>query len=129
LCIYSGAEETTLDEADLSARADAAAQASAAAAGPSTAKGGKVNARVGSGKRAGRLDLSGVWKRVRVDNYEAFLGAQGATFVQRKLAASLPLVHTFTMSKDLMAFHLTEKGACGCCDSIRFCVYITLRAA
>lgn len=65
---------------------------------------------MGTGKRAGRLDLSGIWKRVRVENYENFLGAQGATFVQRKLASSLPLVHTFTMSKDLMVFNLTEKG-------------------
>lgn len=65
---------------------------------------------MGTGKRAGRLDLSGIWKRVKVENYEAFLGAQGATFVQRKLASSLPLVHTFTMSKDLMVFNLTEKG-------------------
>lgn len=65
---------------------------------------------MGTGKRAGRLDLSGIWKRVKVENYENFLGAQGATFVQRKLASSLPLVHTFTMSKDLMVFNLTEKG-------------------
>jgi hypothetical protein len=65
---------------------------------------------MGTGRRAGRIDLSGTWKRVRVENYENFLGAQGATFMQRKLASSLPLAHTFTMSKDLMAFHLTEKG-------------------
>ena len=116
-CYYfyycSGDDPNGLDESSLSDRADAAAKASSAAAGTTIggkAAGGKENARVGTGRRAGRLDLSGAWKRVRVENYEAFLGAQGATFVQRKLASSLPLVHTFSMSKDLMAFNLTEKG-------------------
>ena len=80
----------------------------AAVAAPKGAAAG--NARVGTGKKAGRLELSGAWKRVKVENYENFLGAQGANFMQRKLASSLPLVHTFTMSKDLMVFNLTEKG-------------------
>ncbi len=80
----------------------------AAAAAPKGAAAG--NARIGTGKKAGRLELSGAWKRVKVENYENFLGAQGANFMQRKLASSLPLVHTFTMSKDLMVFNLTEKG-------------------
>jgi hypothetical protein len=121
VCVYarvptlcSGGDDALLDEASLAARADAAAKASADAAGPSTgvksAAAGKTNARMGTGRRAGRLDLSGVWKRVKVENYENFLGAQGATFVQRKLASSLPLVHTFSFSKDLMAFNLVEKG-------------------
>jgi hypothetical protein len=126
VCVYarvptlcSGGDDALLDEASLAARADAAAKASADAAGPSTgvksAAAGKTNARMGTGRRAGRLDLSGVWKRVKVENYENFLGAQGATFVQRKLASSLPLVHTFSFSKDLMAFNLVEKGTpCVC---------------
>jgi hypothetical protein len=117
--LCSGGDDALLDEASLAARADAAAKASADAAGPSTgvksAAAGKTNARMGTGRRAGRLDLSGVWKRVKVENYENFLGAQGATFVQRKLASSLPLVHTFSFSKDLMAFNLVEKGTpCVC---------------
>jgi len=107
-----GDDEPGLDEANLSARADAAAKASSAAAGPSSggSKAGKANGRVGTGRRAGRLDLSGVWKRVRMENYDNFLAAQGAPFMQRKIAASLPLAHTFTFSKDLMAFNLVEKG-------------------
>jgi hypothetical protein len=116
--LCSGGDDALLDEASLAARADAAAKASADAAGPSTgvksAAAGKTNARMGTGRRAGRLDLSGVWKRVKVENYENFLGAQGATFVQRKLASSLPLVHTFSFSKDLMAFNLVEKGTSMC---------------
>jgi hypothetical protein len=125
--LCSGGDDALLDEASLAARADAAAKASADAAGPSTgvksAAAGKTNARMGTGRRAGRLDLSGVWKRVKVENYENFLGAQGATFVQRKLASSLPLVHTFSFSKDLMAFNLVEKGTpCVCVFSV--CVVV-----
>jgi len=94
-------QESELDEAALSARAAAAAQASADAA---------RNPRVGRGRKAGRLDFSGVWKRVKLENYENFLAAQGASYIQRNLAVTLPLVHTFTMSKDLMAYNITEKG-------------------
>ena len=57
-----------------------------------------------------REDLSGVWRRVRADNYEAFVGAQGAGLMQRKLAASIPLVHTITMDGALTMFRLQEKG-------------------
>jgi hypothetical protein len=112
-----GGEEED-DEDDVSDRAEAASAAAAAAAGgvagsgagKASAAGGKANARVGTGRRAGRLDFSGAWKRVKVDNYENFLGAQGATFMQRKVGPSLPLTHTFTFSKDLNVFNLTEKG-------------------
>jgi hypothetical protein len=93
--------EDEVDEVEAAPAVAAAAPVAGASAG---------NARIGTGKKAGRLELSGAWKRTKVENYENFLGAQGATFMQRKLASSLPLVHTFTMSKDLMVFNLTEKG-------------------
>jgi hypothetical protein len=35
---------------------------------------------------------------------------EGAGFVQRKLASSVPLVHTITMDNQLTAFRLQEKG-------------------
>ena len=61
-------------------------------------------------QRDNRADLSGVWKRVRLVNYENFMGAQGAGFVQRRLAASVAMTHTITMDPDLTAFRLMEKG-------------------
>ena len=57
-----------------------------------------------------RKDLSGVWKRVRLVNYENFIGVQGAGFVQRRLAASMAMTHTISMDPDLTAFRLMEKG-------------------
>ena len=60
--------------------------------------------------RDSRADLSGVWKRVRLVNYENLMGAQGAGFVQRRLAASVAMTHTITMDPDLTAFRLMEKG-------------------
>lgn len=36
----------------------------------------------------------------------------GANFVQRKIAASLPLVHTFTMSNDGLTFQLQGMYVC-----------------
>lgn len=44
-----------------------------------------------------RVDFSGVWKRTNTVNFDAFVGAQGAGYVQRKLAASMALTHTITM--------------------------------
>ena len=38
------------------------------------------------------------------------MGAQGAGFVQRRLAASVAMIHTITMDSDLTAFRLMEKG-------------------
>jgi len=61
-------------------------------------------------KESVRCDLSGVWKRVRTINYEAFLGAQGANFIKRKLGSSIPLTHTITMDAALTRFRLQEKG-------------------
>lgn len=58
----------------------------------------------------GKQDLSGVWKRVRTINYEEVLAAQGAGFVQRKLGASISMVHTITMDADLKSFRLQEKA-------------------
>ena len=44
-------------------------------------------------------------------NFESFIGAQGAGFVQRKLAASMNLVHTISMDSPLLSrFMLKEKG-------------------
>ena len=42
-------------------------------------------------------DYSGIWKRVKAINFEAFAAAQGAGYVQRKLAASIEMVVTITM--------------------------------
>lgn len=47
-----------------------------------------------------KADFSGVWKRVKTVNFDTFVGAQGASFVQRKLAASMPLTQTLTMNPD-----------------------------
>jgi len=44
-----------------------------------------------------RHDFSGTWKRGNTENFEAFVGAQGAGYVQRKLAASMQLTHIITM--------------------------------
>eukprot|EP00595_Chromulina_sp_UTEXLB2642_P002565 CAMPEP_0196766826 /NCGR_PEP_ID=MMETSP1095-20130614/30908_1 /TAXON_ID=96789 ORGANISM="Chromulina nebulosa, Strain UTEXLB2642" /NCGR_SAMPLE_ID=MMETSP1095 /ASSEMBLY_ACC=CAM_ASM_000446 /LENGTH=430 /DNA_ID=CAMNT_0042131117 /DNA_START=1722 /DNA_END=3011 /DNA_ORIENTATION=- len=57
-----------------------------------------------------RLNMSGVWKRTKCINYEAFLGAQGAGYVQRRLAANISMVHTITMNDSLSVFRLQEKG-------------------
>jgi hypothetical protein len=43
-------------------------------------------------------DFSGLWKRVKATNFEDIVGAQGASYVQRKLAASLTVMHTITMN-------------------------------
>ena len=53
-----------------------------------------------------RQNLSGIWKRIRSENYEEFIGAQGGGYVQRKLASSVSLVHTITMNEDLSLFRL-----------------------
>lgn len=58
-----------------------------------------------------RPDMSGVWKRTNTTNFDNFVGAQGAGFVQRKLAASMALVHTITMNPPHMSgLQLQEKG-------------------
>jgi len=44
-----------------------------------------------------KTDYSGVWKRTKVVNFEAFAAAQGAGYVQRKLAASIEMIVTITM--------------------------------
>lgn len=53
-----------------------------------------------SNKDVVKTDFSGVWKRVKTINFDTFVGAQGASYVQRKLAASMPLTHTLTMNPD-----------------------------
>jgi hypothetical protein len=60
---------------------------------------------------AGKVDFSGVWQRTKTHNFEAFIGATGAGFMQRKLAAQMALTHTITMDPPgLQAFRLQEKG-------------------
>jgi hypothetical protein len=58
-----------------------------------------------------KRDLSGVWVRSRTHNVDSYVGAQGAGFVQRKLAVSVAMTHTITMNPpDLTAFRLQERG-------------------
>ncbi len=57
-----------------------------------------------------KVDFSGVWKRVRLENYENLLAAQGAGYVQRKMAASIGMVHTITMDAGCSMFRLQERG-------------------
>ena len=60
---------------------------------------------------ANRKDFSGEWQRVKTHNIEAILGATGAGFMQRKMGAQMPLMHTITMDyPTLRAFRLHEKG-------------------
>jgi hypothetical protein len=60
---------------------------------------------------AGTVNMSGVWTRKRSDNIEAFLGANGAGFAQRKLGGKMALVHTITMNgPELSATRLQEDG-------------------
>jgi hypothetical protein len=62
-------------------------------------------------KSISQRDLSGVWIRSRTHNVDSYVGAQGAGFVQRKLAVSVAMTHTITMNPpDLTAFRLQEKG-------------------
>jgi hypothetical protein len=55
-------------------------------------------------------DFTGIWQRVKAVNFEEFIGVQGAGFLQRKIAASMPLTHTIVMDKGLQAFRLKETG-------------------
>ena len=52
----------------------------------------------GSSSAAALTDFTGLWKRVKTTNFEEIVGAQGASYVQRKLAASLTVMHTITMN-------------------------------
>jgi hypothetical protein len=56
------------------------------------------------------FNMTGVWKRVKLDNYENFLAAQGASYVQRKLAMSISMTHTITMDDACTVIRLQEKG-------------------
>jgi len=58
----------------------------------------------------GRHDLTGVWVRSKQVNFEAFVGAQGAGWAQRKLAAAVPITHYISMDASLRAMRLQEKG-------------------
>lgn len=64
-----------------------------------------------SASNHGLVDFSGVWLRTRTENFEAFIAATGASFLQRKLAAQMSLVHTITMNAPhIKAVRLQEKG-------------------
>lgn len=87
------------DEVDDVEEATPATAAAPAAASPVLAAGGVK-----------RKDLSGVWNRTKSVNFEAVIGATGAGFMQRKIAASMALCHTITMDKNLQAIRMQEKG-------------------
>lgn len=55
-------------------------------------------------------DLNGIWKRVKVENYEAFLAAQGVNYLQRKVAASIAMQHMIVIDSTHTKLHLEEKG-------------------
>ena len=89
----------------------------AAATGAGAAAGGAVVPAAGAGAVAAagganskRKDLSGIWNRTKSVNFEAVIGATGAGFMQRKIAASMALTHTITMDKAFTAVRLQEKG-------------------
>lgn len=66
-----------------------------------------------------KSDFSGIWKRTSAANFEAFVGAQGAGYVQRKLAASMQLTHIITMNPPYFdKIRLQEKGGPLDLDSI-----------
>lgn len=76
--------------------------------GPGSSSGAK--SKMSKVPRSQRVDLSGVWKRVKTENFEALLEAQGAGYVQRKLAAAAPLTHIITMDGDPAA--TASAGGC-----------------
>ena len=55
-------------------------------------------------------DYSGVWKRDKCMNVEAYVGVQGAGYMQRKLVASVSMTHTITMDPQLRAVRIQEKA-------------------
>lgn len=56
-------------------------------------------------------DFSGVWYRTKSVNLEAVIGASGAGFLLRKIAASLPITHTITMNPPILnTIRLQEKA-------------------
>lgn len=55
-------------------------------------------------------NFSGVWTRVKTENFDSFIGVQGAGYLQRKLAATMPLTHTLTFDASMRAVRLQEKG-------------------
>ena len=73
-----------------------------------------------------RVDFSGVYKRTNAVNFEAFVGAQGAGYVQRKLASSMQLTHIITMDGPpfFSKIRLQEKGklkSAQLCSSVMYC--------
>jgi hypothetical protein len=79
---------------------------------------------------APRADMTGVWKRVETQNYDAFVGAQGAGYVQRKLAASMALQHTIILDPPLFS-EFTLKVCMYVCIylcmyGIYVCVYVCM---
>ena len=72
-----------------------------------TATTGTATANAGGAKRK---DISGVWNRTKSVNFEAVIGATGAGFMQRKIAASMALCHTITLDANMQAMRMQEKG-------------------
>lgn len=71
-----------------------------------------------SAAAAVKKDYSGTWKRVKAVNFEAFAAAQGAGYVQRKLAASIEMVVTITMdTPHLTSVRIQEDGGPIHCDN------------
>ena len=56
------------------------------------------------------MDFSGVWKREKCVNVDGYVGAQGAGYMQRKLAASVSMTHTITTDAELRAVRIQEKA-------------------
>jgi hypothetical protein len=90
---------------------EAAPEGVATGATPAEANGAAAGAvPAGGAVSAKRQGLSGVWNRTKSVNFEAVIGATGAGFMQRKIAASMALAHTITLDATLQAVRLQEKG-------------------
>ena len=57
-----------------------------------------VGSKLNNTQSPGVTDFSGIWKRVKTINFDNIVGAQGASYVQKKLAASITITHTITMN-------------------------------
>jgi hypothetical protein len=79
-------------------------------AAASRAKGTSSKASAGAGAMVPQANFSGIWKRGKLVNFEEFAAAQGASYVQRKLASSMTMIHTLTMDPELTVIRIQEKG-------------------
>jgi hypothetical protein len=51
-------------------------------------------------------DISGVWVRVKAVNFDSYVGAQGAGYLQRKMAAAVSITHIITLDPHLSAVRI-----------------------